>query len=47
MLAPILFLLGPILGRLAPILPPLAIGGPGTLHRFGYGEGPARRPPAM
>jgi hypothetical protein len=37
MLAPILFLLGPILGRLAPILPPLAIGGPETLHRFGYG----------
>ena len=37
MLAPILFLLGPILGRLAPILPPLAIGGPDTLYRFGYG----------
>ena len=37
MLAPILFLLGPILGRLAPALPPLSIGGPETLHRFGYG----------
>jgi hypothetical protein len=37
MLAPILFLLGPILGRLAPALPPLAIGGPETLYRFGYG----------
>jgi hypothetical protein len=37
MLAPILFLLPPILSRLMPALPPLAIGGPETFHRFGYG----------
>lgn len=37
MLAPILFLLPPILARLMPALPPLAITGPETFHRFGYG----------
>lgn len=37
MLAPVLFLLGPILSRLMPALPPLAIAGPETFYRFGYG----------
>lgn len=37
MLAPILFLLPPILSRLMPVLPPFAITGPDTFHRFGYG----------
>lgn len=37
MLAPILFLLPPILSRLMPALPPLAITGPETFYRFGYG----------
>ena len=37
MLAPILFLLAPILSRLMPALPPLAVTGPETFHRFAYG----------
>lgn len=37
MLAPILFLLPPILSRLIPALPPLAVTGPETFYRFGYG----------
>ena len=37
MLAPVLFLFGPILSRLMPALPPLAITGPDTFYRFGYG----------
>lgn len=37
MLAPILFLLPPILSRLMPALPPLAVTGPETFYRFGYG----------
>jgi hypothetical protein len=37
MLAPVLFLLGPILSRLMPALPPLAVTGPETFYRFGYG----------
>lgn len=37
MLAPVLFLLPPILSRLMPALPPFAITGPETFHRFGYG----------
>lgn len=37
MLAPILFLLPPIVSRLLPALPPLAITGPESFHRFGYG----------
>ena len=36
MLAPMLFLLGPILSRLAPVLPPLRMGGPEDLYRFGW-----------
>ncbi|HYJ84027.1 MAG TPA: hypothetical protein VEW26_14435, partial [Allosphingosinicella sp.] len=37
MIAPVLFLLGPILSRLMPALPPLAVTGPETFHRFAYG----------
>ena len=37
MLAPILFLIPPIVSRVLPILPPFAITGPETFHRFGYG----------
>jgi hypothetical protein len=37
MLAPIFFLLPPIVSRLMPALPPLAIDGPDTFYRFGYG----------
>ncbi|MGZ8286178.1 MAG: hypothetical protein ACXW27_13545 [Allosphingosinicella sp.] len=37
MLAPVLFLVGPIVSRLMPALPPLAITGPETFYRFGYG----------
>jgi hypothetical protein len=37
MLAPVLFLLPPIVSRLLPILPPFAITGPETFHRFSDG----------
>ena len=36
MLAPVLFLLPPILSRVMLALPPFAITGPETFHRFGY-----------
>lgn len=37
MLASVFFLIPPIISRLMPALPPLAITGPETFHRFGYG----------
>jgi hypothetical protein len=37
MLATVFFLIPPIVSRLMPALPPLAITGPETFYRFGYG----------